>query len=589
MKSFFETIFKAVFSACIVNFIILILISSVLVSFLGNDGDSKKVELKKGSTLYVDTSMLLSDIALGARNDIVVAGNAKMSLLELYKRITSAAYDPNIDAIFICNAKARFGFNLSQALAIKKALTTFKESGKKVYSYLGEPTISQNEYFLATIADKLYLNPYSILDFSGISFQGVFFGNAFDKYGIEASVVKCGVNKSFGDMFTSDKFSPETKADLEEIARGLEDYTSGSSGNSRGIEKAKLEEIRETTPLVNAKEAKGLNLVDEIAYKDEVYKILGKGDDKFNLINVKSYVPNYRINKEKAKSNIAVVYMTGDIVEFGTGDNVISAQRYCKIIGKIREDNSVKSVVFVINSGGGSAYASEQIRRAVEVLGKEKKCIAYVTSMCASGAYWIASSCEKIYTQETSIVGSIGVFSLLFDIEKISGNFGITYDVAKSSKYADLFTSTRKPSEAEIAIMQSQVDDIYDNFVNLVATSRNLDADFVRKDIATGSVWTSQKAKALGLIDSDDNNLPDTLQSIAKELKLEGTNYGILTYPTPKTYEEFFFELITGESSTDIKSFLPKIIKDNAADKIISTFDDSSNLYLRTPFILKEF
>ncbi len=587
-KNIVKTILKALFSACIVNFLLFVGLIYILASSFANVAEVKTQEIKKNSILYIDTSMGLSDVALDGRLDVIVSDYAKMSLLELYERIVSAGADSKIKAIFVYNTKSTYSFNLSQTVAVKKALLDFKKSGKKVYIYLGNPSVAQSEYYLASIADEVWINPKTTLDFSGIALQGTFLGNAFEKYGIKANIVKCGDNKSFGDMFTRSDFAPQNKKDLEDIAIEWNEFLSVSACEDRGVEKDVITKLNESNPMPTAQEALELNLVDSIAYRDQVDDLLGRHKNGFSCVNIKNYKPDYSLNKTKSNKEIAIVYMTGSIVESGNNNDEIGAKRYCNMLKNIRNNDNIKAVVLDINSGGGSAFASEQIRREVELLAATKPTIAYVTSMCASGAYWIATACDKIYTQETSLVGSIGVFAMLLDVQKLAGDWGVTFDVAKSSKYADILSTVREPSPEELALVQVQVDSIYNDFVSLVAKSRNIEADVVKQDIATGSIWTAKKAMELGLIDCDTNNLPHTIKDIAQELNL-GDNYSIATYPAPKTYNEFFRELFSGESSIITECLALIGNKEQVAiKKTLSSFEDANHLYLRTPILLKD-
>ena len=467
---------------------------------------------------------------------------------------------------------------LTQVEEIRKAILNHAKQ-KKVIAYLENPT--QLEYYLASAANEIIINPASDFTLKGIASEPIFFGDSIKKYGVKAQVVKSGAYKNLGNMFTENKLSTTDKEHLQQLLDNIWINILKPISKSRNIPVETLKEIANNSPIITAQEAKKLGLVDKLCYSDEVVvmlqKICGKKNESFNSFSLENYnivAPFNNLNKK-----VAVVYMSGDIVEDGNYFD-ISAKRYVQILRKLRFDKDILGVVLRIDSGGGSAYASELIRREVELLAKEKSVVVSAGSMCASGAYWISTAAHKIYADDSTIAGSIGVISILFSIKELANDFGVSFDVVKTEEYANIFSSTKKASPQELEKMQKLVDNTYDRFVELVAKSRKITVEQA-KQLADGRVYTGQESIKLKLVDGIQT-LNDTISDmlICCRICSDGIN-GIEEYPQIDIMQNFFNDLEDGSIfvNTPFKFLLDT---KNFAQK----FDKKSGIYAEIPLKL---
>lgn len=550
---------------------------------------AKYLQDTKGENIVsLNVAMPVQDMPFSANS--VFGGENKYGKLnerEIANAIAKAACDNSVSAILLyCDNATQM--SLAQACEIRNALLNFRESGKKVYAVADYA--DKKAYYIFSAADEIFMDEMGEIDLSGLAFEGVFFGNAFKKYGISANVVKCGKYKDFGDMFTKSGFSPEAKAQLTNIAKSLWQNVLNAVCAARKIDAQKLENATQSTPVFGAKEAMEIRLVDKIADKAKIKKTLFK-DDTIDEVPIEKYAKTNDDISAFSPNKTALVYMSGDIVMesdpsdiFGE-ESVISAKFYSAIFDEIADDDTISSVVVRINSGGGSAQASEQIRRSLQNLAQKKPVFVSVSSMCASGAYWIASAAHKIFAQEQSLIGSIGVFSINFGIENLADSYGVNFDTAKSGKFADMLSPFRQSTPEENAIIQSRIDFVYDKFINLVADSRKIDKA-TAKNLATGEVWTAQKAKDLKLIDAYNMTLSDTMELV---LQAQDEPSQIEVFPKRPSLEEFLDAFFGEATSTFLKASRPESLEQKKANALrqIKGLTPSEGILLYTPYKLE--
>ena len=429
-------------------------------------------------------------------------GGAASSVLSVCAKIEAAARDDSNKLIFISGSFdcAAEDISYAQIAELRAALRKYAESGKEVVAYLENP--STRDYFLASAATAVFLNPFSEVEFKGLGGNAAFFGNALKKYGVEVEVVKVGALKSYGEMFTSDKMSEPVRENYAGLLNSVWSSVLENVAKSRKISAATLADIAEKKAVLSAADALSARLVDKLAYRDEVIDYISEkvGADgiSFAQISIADYgLPDCASDCEGV---VAVVYLNGEISAATPANDIVDAATYCVLLRELRFDENIKAVVLRVNSGGGSAYESESIRREVELLAKEKPVVASFGGISASGAYWISTAANKIYADAESITGSIGVFSLLFSVEKLASDFGITFDGAKTAPMADIGTISRRPTNAEIARIRAATDTVYSKFVSLVSSSRKIPRDSVLK-LADGRVFSGTAAKNLKLVD----------------------------------------------------------------------------------------
>lgn len=448
-------------------------------------------------------------------------GGAASSVLSICSKIEAAARDDSNKLVFISGSFdcAAEDVSYAQIAELRAALRKYAESGKEVVAYLENP--STRDYFLASAATTVFLNPFSELEFKGLGGNAAFFGNALKKYGVEVEVVKVGALKSFGEMFTSDKMSEPVRENYAGLLDSVWNSVLESVAKSRKISAAALAGVAEKKAVLSAADALAARLVDRLAYRDEVIDYISEkvGADGVSFAQIS--VADYEFPEcgPDCVGVVAVVYLNGEISAAKPANDIVDAATYCVLLRELRFDENVKAVVLRVNSGGGSAYESESIRREVELLAKAKPVVASFGGISASGAYWISTAANKIYADAESITGSIGVFSLLFSAEKLAADFGITFDGAKTAPMSDIGTFSRRPTNAEIARIRAATDTVYSKFVSLVSSSRKIPRDAVLK-LADGRVFSGAAAKKLKLVD-EIGGLSEAVEYAKKASKCE--------------------------------------------------------------------
>lgn len=426
-----------------------------------------------------------------------------LGLDDILKNIKKAAADPDIKGIYLHVPSLQAGYATVEE--IRNVLLDFKKSGKFIISYA--ESYSQGAYYLASVADKIYLNPEGNLDFKGIHAELMFFKGALEKLEIEPQVIRHGKFKSAIEPYINDKMSDENRTQLAGLLDDLWDHLLVNIAGSRKMEKDTLQEIAGTFSAREATDALRLKLVDGLKYEDEVMDELRKKsglnpDDKVKTLTLNKYnhVPE-AAGKGYAKDKIAIIYAAG-VIESGQGDDeTIGSDNFAETISKARKDNSIKAIVLRVNSPGGSALASDVIWREVMLAKKTKPVIVSMGDVAASGGYYISCAADSIVAEANTITGSIGVFGLLFNAQKLMNHtLGITTDTYKTGVYADIGTISRPLTVAERNIMQLSVEKVYNTFTGRVAAGRKISQANV-DSMGQGRVWSGTDALNLGLID----------------------------------------------------------------------------------------
>ncbi len=543
---------------------IFLLVAIVGVSALGLSSKEKAVKVKPNSILKMS---LNREIAERADDDpfanfdfASMSPNTKMGLNKILGSIKKAKEDDNIKGIYLELSGIPAG--LATIEEIRNSLIDFKEAGKFIIAY-GEG-ITQKAYYLASIADQIYLNPKGLVELKGYSAELTFFKNALDRLEIEPVVFYAGDFKSATEPFRYTEMSEPNRLQYRELLNDFyEDYVEKVSA-ARNMDKMTLEDIIDNLRVRDAETAKDNKVVDELKYIDEVYDVLREKvgideDEKINFMSLGKYATGVEHKKKTGKDKIAVLYAQGGIVDGKGDDSQIGSKKYAKIIQKIREDDKVKAIVVRINSGGGSALASEIIWRELKVAKEQGiPVIASMGDVAASGGYYIPCIADTIVAQENTVTGSIGVFALFGDFgEFYEEKMGFTFDTVKTTKHSDFPTSimlNRDLSEDENGIIQKSVNDIYDLFLQRVADGRGMDTAAVHQ-IAQGRVWTGGQAKANGLVDII-GGIDDAIAIAAEKAGLE--EYNIAEYPKKKDPIEKILEQITGGGESAKQSFLKR-------------------------------
>ncbi len=446
MKSFLKytlATIVGIFLSTMLFFFFLILIISA-------SSSDKPVEVKDNSILYMKLSDKIVDRTVDNPFDFLPTGLPmvrEMGLNDILDCIKKAKIDDNISGIYLDVISLAAGYGSTEE--IRNALLDFKESGKFILAF--SDTYTQKAYYLASVADSLYLNPSGDLLLLGLGTEIMFYKGALDKLGIEAQVIRRGEYKSFGEPFTNDHMSPENRTQTLQWIGSLWDHMLEGIAEQRGIDAETLNQYADQFTIRSADLALEHNMVDGLKFKDEIIdelkKLTGTNPKKdLSSITIKKYkkVHVKKDSKGYTKDKVAVIYAHGDVLLGNTGEGTISSERISRAIRKARRDSTVKAIVLRVNSGGGGALASEVIYREALLASQAKPLVASIGDVAASGGYFILAPADTVLASPNSITGSIGVFAMIPNAQSFFNNkLGINIDVAKTNPHADLGTPFR--------------------------------------------------------------------------------------------------------------------------------------------------
>lgn len=502
----------------------------------------KEVTLEKNSILHLDLNGRTlvertsdEDLVFGSFLD-PFGGENTAGLVNLKKAIGEAKTNENVKGIYL-NA-GLFGAGQAGLLELREALIDFKTSGKFIVAY--DEAYSEGGYFLASVADEIYLNPLGGIDFNGFSSEGIFLKGFFEKVGIKPEVFRVGEFKSAVEPFILDKMSPENRLQTQYFLDDINNHALGLIAKSRGIAQDSLVRINQQMLVRKPKDAVTYKLATALKYEDEVHSILKeklglKEDDQIETINATDLGGMAKSQNITSSNRIAVILAEGEIVD-GNADGAISSEKFAKEIRKARKDENIKAIVLRVNSPGGSILASEVIWREMSEAKKVKPVIVSMGEVAASGGYYIAAPADTIVAQPNTITGSIGIFGILFNVQElVNDKLGVTTDVVSTGELSDFGNMARPLTEVERTIIQSSVEDGYETFISRVAEGRGMHPDSVRK-VASGRVWTGTQAKARGLVDVLGGL--DTAIGIAAAKIKAGEDYRVVYYPEKKPWFE---------------------------------------------------
>ena len=524
----------AVIIASFISIVAFFIITGVLFSSLFNIKST--LEIKDNSILQVKLNGEIND---NQRSTFDVASLdilQNSSLSSLIYGIETAKADPKIKGLFIDIGNLSCGY--STAHAIRSAIIDFQNSGKFVVTYFSGEMISQKEYYIGSVAKETYAFPSSAFQLNGIGGETMFFKNLLDKLEIEVEIVRGSNNdfKSAVEPYFLTEMSDSSRVQSERLLNSIWDDMCAEMATSRRLSLADFNAIADSLKVTSTEDALHYKLIDRLKYRDEVMADLMKKTGVSNvkdllLVDFEDYARNKMLENQLLvqadKGNVAVIIAEGDVSRSGDG---ISSTKICKLFEKVRNDADIKTVVFRINSPGGSALASEEIWREVALTNKVKKVIVSMGDVAASGGYYIAAPAHRIFAESTTITGSIGVFGMIPYTGKMFENkLGINFDRVETNSHSVL-SLNKKLSPEELARVQGEVDGIYNQFITRVADGRKLSKERVMQ-IARGRVWTGKDALKIGLVDQL-GSLNDAIAFAVKEVSLK--NPKILYYPLVK-------------------------------------------------------
>lgn len=542
MKGFFKTLlasFLGVFAAMFLGVIVLV----GIVSAAGAASETTPV-VPDSAILKIGGNLTLAEQSSdGDFDPSALFGGGSMNatkqvgILSAIQAIEKAASDPAIKFIYINPSQVNGA--ISHLEEFRTALVKFKESGKAIISY--SETYSQGGYYLASVADKMYVHPYGGNMVFGVSTSLMFLKGALDKLGIEVQLIRHGKYKSAGEQFVNTNISEANREQNQAMITSLWNSISEEICKSRNLDLKKFNAHVDNLSATQPEEMVAAGMADGIMTRDEMTAELAglfgvEKEDDIKMITLDKYAKAVIKPNIKATDKIAIIYANGEIVDSGEG---ISPSKYTKVISDVRKDSTIKAVLLRVDSPGGSAMAAEIIRKELELLRKEKPVVVSYGNYAASGGYWISAECDKIFTNETTLTGSIGVFSMIPNIEKIvKEKARINIVNINSNEHSDMMTMTKPLDRAEAAYMQKGVEVIYDTFLAIVANGRDMTTQEVDK-IAQGRVWSGTDAIKVDLAD-EIGTIYDALNYTINISELE--DYQLVEYPKVKSQMEKIME-----------------------------------------------
>ncbi len=600
MKQFFTNIAANLATIALLFLVVLMLTIGLIAAASGDSAPS----VPNGAVLVVDLSQALADRPAerspGSAWDRALAdpGASKLSLRGAVVALQEAASDDRISAVLLRGNVASDGLSSGYGglIEFREALAGVVAAGKPVHAYLVDPTV--RDYYIASAASTITLDPFGTLQFNGLSATQVHFAGFLEKYGIGVQVSRVGKFKAAVEPFTRPNMSPENRAQTRRYLEATWSEIKRSVAESRVLDTAQLQQLADSVALFTPEEALRYGLIDRVAHFDVLLGDLRRasgatvassatasggdstassvdsaplamaadsaaGSDAADTMSADtstsgSLLPslptslpqillrNYaqiavaRTSDATARRKIAIVYAQGEIVNGEGGTDQVGGTSFARELRKLRNDNSVRAIVLRVNSPGGSVTASEEIQRELVLLNAKKPVVVSMGTLAASGGYWIATAARRVFAQPTTLTGSIGVFAIFPNLKGIAEKNGITTDTVSTARYADIYSIARPRTNAELALVQRSIDAVYDAFLLRVANARSLPLDSVAA-IAEGRVWSGEDALALGLVD-EMGDLNDAIVHAASAAQL-GDDYGLLEVPKVKGTTEMLQEL----------------------------------------------
>ncbi|HNW90141.1 MAG TPA: signal peptide peptidase SppA [Bacteroidales bacterium] len=559
MKQFFKFMFASMAGYLLLMLIMFIIFISMMAS-LASFAKKTTVEVKQNSVLTLKLDQAIPDRTssnpFGDMDFFSMKSSKTMGLDNLQKILENAAKDEKIKGIFLDLTDIPSG--MATIEEVRNALLQFKKSGKFIISYSDD--YSQRAYYLATVADKIFLNPQGSVMFKGLAAELMFFKGTLEKLDVQAQIIRHGKFKSAVEPYILDKMSEANREQYQKILDVLWKQMLDGISTQRKISIDELNLIADSMKVQVAEDAIKYKLVDKLVYRDEVLADLQtrlgiKEKDDINFITgAKYYKAKGKDKISLGKKKIAVVYAIGQI---GTGEGdekTIGSDKISESIRDARSDSSIRAIVLRVNSPGGSALASEVIWREVVLAQKVKPVVVSMGDYAASGGYYIACGAGKIFAQPNTLTGSIGVFGVVPNLEKFFKNkLGITFDVVKTNAHSDYITTTRSLQTYETQVLTKQIETIYKVFVGHVADGRKMKPEDV-DSIGQGRVWSGLDAKRIGLVD-EIGGLQNAIDEAAELAKL--TDYKIERYPKYKDpFTQLIEEMLNESSESKIKAAL---------------------------------
>lgn len=570
----------------------------VLIAGLGQAGEAPTVE--KDTVLVYDLSTLIPDSPEAIDPRAILLGGAppaEVTLRQAVLAIEAAATDDRIVALYLKGGGAGMGTGLASQAELYGAIEAFRATDKPILAY--DISWSEGEYALAALADTVYLHPFGEIEMNGLYAETMYQADALKKLGVGVQVTRVGKYKSAVEPLIRNAMSPEEREQTQRLLGDVWQTLLASTAKLRSLSPQQFQTIANTQGFLFGAEAKTQKLADAIAYEDEVITALreitgeveGENSDlDFRQISLARYASTVDdpLTSRSSANEIALVYAEGPIVDgddngFDAG-SVIAGNTLARQLRQLRQDDQVKAVVLRVNSPGGSATASEVILREMQLLREaDKPVVVSMGNVAASGGYWIAAQADAILAEPTTITGSIGVFGIFLNLEDLGTKVGVNWDGVKTAEFADIFSTTRPRTPAELVVLQRSVDTIYDAFLDRVAEGRNLPRAQVA-DLAQGRVWSGKAALDLGLVDQLGGLGPAI--TTAAELAELGDDWRLQDYPEPNEWQRFLRIFLSTEATvaTAQAPLTAQVLQFVDETQLIRSLNDPRGAYALMPY-----
>lgn len=540
--------FKYFFAALLALIVFSVLSFFLLIGIAGALASKDAVQLEAHSVLYLDLSKPLQEQS--KENPFApLTGDepyTQPGVYDLIQLLDHAAYNDQIDGLYLKIGGNANGFATNEEL--RNAIGSFKDAGKFVLAY-GE-VIPQQAYHVATMAEKIYCHPKGGLDWTGLGLEYIFFKKALDRLDIQPQIFYAGKFKSATEPFREEKMTEPNKIQSTELLEGIYSHLLQSTAESRKLSVDDLRKMADSNSLRTAQDAVRAGLLDGYRYEDEVKEEIKRKTDassieKIKFVSLSKYAEAVSALSGKGTDRITVIYAQGDIVDGEGSEEQIGGNKFRTYIRKARLDDKTKAIVIRINSGGGSAMASENMWREIELAKKDKPVVVSFGDVAASGGYYMACNADSIFVLPNTITGSIGVFSIIPNLQGFfSEKLGVTFDGVETGPYANAPTVTEPLSPMQKRYLQEGVDSIYHTFLSRVAEGRKMTVAAV-DSIGQGRIWTGTQAIKLGLADRI-GGMDAAMEAAASLAKLE--SYRIRQFPERQNW----LEKLTGNFSQNV-------------------------------------
>lgn len=587
MKEFIKMTLAAMLGFFLIG-IIFFFFSLALIGSLAAFGKSTPV-MGRETVLSLDMSrFMLAEQSKEGDLLTSIQGETKpiIGIWDAIQAINHAAVDPAVKFIYMLPDGVSGG--MAEIEEFRTALNNFRKSGKPIISYIENP--GNAGFYLASVSDKVFMTTHDggVNLMLGISSQLIFLKDILDRLGVNVQLIRHGKYKSAGEMFVRSEASKENLEQNQEMINSIWSSWAASIAESREINADALNGAIDNLELNFPEDYVEAGLVDELKTYDEMKQYLcemfsATSYDRISQISLADYKTLKVLPNLKSSEKIAVIYAEGNIID-GKEKTNVAGDRFADIIAEVRRDSSVKAVVFRVNSPGGSVLASEKIKNGIDLLKEVKPVVASYGDYAASGGYWISNNCNYIFSNASTLTGSIGVFSMIPDFSKTAKNIAhVNFTSVNSNRHSDMFSGMRPLDSQETGYMQASVERIYDKFTNIVAEGRDMKVSYV-DSIAQGRVWAGSDALEIGLVDRI-GTIEDALNyaaSLAGDGYADLSRFQIVEYPRPQTNLEMIMEMLGTSGSV-------KVFADTPFENIEKAFcnfktDEYGKIWARMPY-----